>query len=65
MNEDSNPSIKEDLTEHEKELSDTELGNKGDPKFTKHQNQINWRRHAIFQAMVQGTTNTYELARAY
>lgn len=33
-------------------------------RLTKHQQAIAWRRHKIFQMMVTGITNTYQLAAA-
>jgi hypothetical protein len=54
-----------ELVENDNDFTenDTEFDEKVGHKLTKHERQVSWHRYAIFQAMVQGTTSTYELAR--
>lgn len=60
MNDNETSNVDKELTE-----KDVEFGTRIDGsinKLTKHQRQMVWRRHKVFQLMVQGITNTYELS---
>lgn len=60
MNDGETSNVDKELTENDTEFG-TEIDG-GRNKLTKHQRQMAWRRHKIFQLMVQGVTNTYELS---